>query len=55
MQKREGYCVRCKTKTPMEDAEEVTMKNGRPALRGRCPKCGTGIYRILPKKLTADV
>jgi DNA-directed RNA polymerase subunit RPC12/RpoP len=45
----EGFCVRCKLHVRIQDAERVTMKNGRPALRGKCPDCGTGMYRILPK------
>ncbi len=55
VQKNEGYCVRCKQKTMMQDAEEVTMKNGRPAVRGTCPQCGTRMYRILPKKMSVDI
>ncbi len=43
----EGYCVKCKAKRVMQDAERVTMKNGRPAMKGKCPTCGTGMYRIL--------
>lgn len=46
----EGYCVKCKSKSQMVNAEKVTMKNGRPALKGVCKKCGTGMYRILPSK-----
>ena len=45
-----GYCVKCKAKTEMKDATKVTMKNGRPAMKGVCPKCGTGMYRILSMK-----
>ena len=45
----EGYCVKCKTKRAMADAKKVTMKNGRPAMKGKCPTCGTGMYKILPK------
>jgi len=22
------------------------MKNGKPAMKGKCPVCGTGMYRI---------
>jgi len=22
------------------------MKNGKPALKGKCPVCGTGMYKI---------
>lgn len=43
-----GYCVRCKAKKEMQDAKEVTMKNGRKALKGKCV-CGTGMYKILGK------
>ena len=42
----EGYCVKCKAKQEMENAEQITMKNGRPATKGKCPKCGTGMYKI---------
>jgi len=42
-----GYCVKCKAKKEMKDAQKVTMKNGRPAMKGKCPNCGTGMYRIL--------
>ena len=46
----EAYCVKCKAKKEMKDAEEVTMKNGRPAMKGTCHACGTGMYKILPTK-----
>lgn len=46
----EGYCVKCKAKSEMMDAEEVTMKNGRKAMKGKCGKCGTGMYKILGMK-----
>ncbi len=45
----EGYCVKCKAKRDMKDANEVTMKNGRKAMKGKCPTCGTGMFRILGK------
>ena len=46
----QGYCVKCKKKREIEDAVEVKMKNGRPAMKGKCGVCGTGMYRILPMK-----
>lgn len=46
----EGYCVKCKSKREMADAKEVTMKNGRKAMKGKCSKCGTGMYKILGLK-----
>ena len=45
-----AYCVKCKAKKEMKDAQKVTMKNGRPAMKGVCPTCGTGMYKILPVK-----
>ena len=30
------------------NAQEVKMANGRPALKGSCPVCGTGMFKILP-------
>ncbi len=49
MENVEGYCVKCKAKRMMTEVEKVTMKNGRPAAKGKCPECGTGMYKILPK------
>lgn len=46
----EAYCVKCKAKREMQDAAEVTMKNGRNALKGKCPECGTGMFKILGNK-----
>ena len=46
----QAYCVKCRAKSEMVDAEKVTMKNGRPAMKGKCAKCGTGMYKILPSK-----
>ena len=43
----DAYCVKCKKKKVMKDAQKVTMKNGRPAMKGKCPDCGTGLYRIM--------
>ena len=45
----EGYCVKCKSKKEISGANEVTMKNGRKAIKGKCPSCGTGMFRIMGK------
>jgi len=42
-----GYCVKCKAKREMKDTENVTMKNGRHAMKGKCSTCGTGMYKIM--------
>ena len=43
----EAYCVKCKAKKEMKDAKKVTMKNGRSAMKGKCPDCGTTLFRII--------
>jgi len=42
----QAYCVKCKTKREMKDAVQITMKNGRPATEGKCPVCGTKMFKI---------
>ena len=46
----EGYCVKCKAKKEIADAVEEVMKNGRKAIKGRCPTCGTVMFKILGGK-----
>ncbi len=45
----DAYCVKCKAKTEIKDAKDVTMKNGRPAVTGTCSKCGTKVFKIKSK------
>ncbi|KKR19961.1 MAG: hypothetical protein UT48_C0025G0003 [Parcubacteria group bacterium GW2011_GWE2_39_37] len=49
----EAYCVKCKAKREMIDAQEVEMKGKgevkRKAMKGKCPTCGTSMFRILGK------
>jgi len=45
----EAYCVKCKAKRDMKDGQETTMKNGRLAMKGVCPECGTGMFKIMGK------
>ena len=45
----EGYCVKCKAKKEIVDAVEEVMKNGRRAIKGKCPTCGTVMFKILGK------
>ena len=46
----EAYCVKCKKKTEMKDAHEVTMKNGKRAMKGQCAVCGTTTQVFLAVK-----
>lgn len=45
----EGYCVKCRKAQTIKDPKEVTMKNNRKAMKGKCPVCGTGMFKILGK------
>ena len=31
----QAYCLKCRAHTDIHDAEQVTLKNGRPATRGQ--------------------
>ena len=46
----EGYCVKCKAKKEIADAVEELMKNGRKAIKGKCPTCGVVMFKILGGK-----
>ena len=48
----EGYCVKCKAKKEIVNAVEETMKNGRKAIKGKCPTCNTVMFKILGGKAT---
>ena len=51
----EGYCVKCKAKKEIADAVEELMKNGRKAIKGRCPTCGVVMFKILGGKTAPSV
>jgi hypothetical protein len=42
-----GYCMRCKTKRPIQNAHRETTESGRPAARGTCPICGANMFTFL--------
>jgi DNA-directed RNA polymerase subunit RPC12/RpoP len=42
----QAYCVKCKAKVEIKDPQKVKLKNGKPATKGVCPKCGTKVFRI---------
>ena len=50
----EGYCVKCKAKKEIADAVEELMKNGRKAIKGKCPTCGVVMFKILGGKASAS-
>lgn len=46
----EAYCMKCRAKKIMEGPKATKMKNGRPAFKGKCPDCGTGMFKIASAK-----
>jgi hypothetical protein len=42
----QGYCVKERKKVQIQDPVQVMMKNGKPAVQGVCPDCGTKIFKI---------
>ncbi len=42
----EAYCVKCKEKREIKEAQAVFTATGTPATSGTCPVCGTGVYRM---------
>jgi RNase P subunit RPR2 len=43
----EAYCVKCKAKRIMKNAEVVTNAQGRRQAKGTCPQCGTKMNLFL--------
>jgi hypothetical protein len=42
----QAYCVKDKEKVEIQNPQQITMKNGKPAVKGTCPKCGNSVFRI---------
>jgi hypothetical protein len=42
----EAYCVKDKMKVEIQNPQNITMKNGKPAIKGTCPRCGNTVFRI---------
>jgi hypothetical protein len=42
----QAYCLKCRTQREMQNATPITMKNGKPATEGKCPVCGTKMFKI---------
>jgi RNase P subunit RPR2 len=42
----DAYCFKCRKKVAIRAPKNITLKNGRPAVQGSCPSCGTKVFRI---------
>ncbi len=51
----EAYCMKCRTKRPMNNPVAEYNAAGRPVTRGTCPECGTALYRMGEMPAHADV
>ncbi len=45
----EGHCFKCRVRRPIGSHENIVMKNGLKALKGKCSICGTVMFKILKK------
>ncbi len=50
MEQTMAYCVKEKAQKPMNDAKEVTLKNGKLAMQGICSSCGTKMMKFISAK-----
>ena len=44
--KVQGYCMKCREKKDMVNPAPVFTKKGQPATKGKCPTCGTTLFRM---------
>ena len=42
----EAYCMKCKVKKEIKEAQAVFTATGTPATQGVCPECGTKLFRM---------
>ena len=50
-----SYCIKCKAKSEIMNAELTYFKNGTPAWKGRCGICGTRMGVMLSKEEKAEI
>jgi hypothetical protein len=43
----EGYCMKERKKVTIANPEPASSKDGRAAVRGTCPDCGSKIFRFV--------
>ena len=49
MKTNQFYCVKCRDKVQLQDSNITcaTLKNKRPALRGKCSTCKTNVCKFI--------
>jgi len=43
----QAYCMKCRAKREIKNPQNVVMRNGRKAVRGICPVCGTKMFKFV--------
>lgn len=43
----DGFCLKCKKNVEMVEVKKSKTKNNLNIAKGKCPKCGTTVCRIL--------
>ena len=44
-----GRCMKCRAQREITGGKETVTKNNMRMLKGKCPKCGTTVCKILGK------
>ncbi len=44
--KMKMYCIKCNSRREVKNPEKITLKSGKPAVRGICSVCGSRILRM---------
>ena len=44
------YCMKCRNKTDTNELTEIVLKNGVPAVTGKCTKCHTSKFLIIKRR-----
>jgi hypothetical protein len=45
----EARCMKCRRNVTIKNIVHVKMKNGVKAVKGKCSKCKTNVFRIIGK------
>ena len=49
MSDNQAYCIKCRDLKTIAHPSPGMLKNGRRIIRGRCPDCGTRLFRLMPR------
>lgn len=46
----QGRCMKCKEQVDIKEGRETKTSRGTMMMKGKCPKCGTTVCRMMGKK-----